>query len=802
MAYEPSNGGNADDAKATNSTGSWSLTSLQKYAVDLLNQILNKQSTDPSTATKQDTGNTALTSLNTAIGAPADTAATTDTGTFSLIALFKRLLGKFPTLVTGRWPVDGSGVTQPVSLSSVPLATDAATATNQATANTSLSNIDADLGSPADAKATDSSSSWSIIAILKGLWDLVNTKTATSALQTTGNASVGNLDTNIGAKADTSASSDTGTFSLIALVKRLLGKVPDKGSSNAAGSMPVIDAIETVTGNLVLNTDYVEITLNGASVLSIQLSGGSSSGLSVWFSNDGTNFVTYSGANNYGDLFNVSLGRYSTGMQPDGIYSINCGGFKKARVTGAAYQSGTTVVTLNAIHGAGLRDNTYWTIQAIQAISDNITISNTSLLSLDGKTPVLGINPPSSSWPVVLPKQQSITGVNAATSTTYNNLLDATGATATDVTAYSSVTLSVVSGASTGSYIVEGAFDSGFTIGSRTLQIFEETVQNANPIIAAITPTAATRTFKINTQGVNYLRVRLSTGVTSGALRAYAVLSQFPFNPAQLNVQQATAGSLNATVSIAATQTLATVTTVGSITTLPTLANVTTVASVTSGNQGIPSSITDAASAATGSVTTSTITPTFGTAYQVAIPVTAVTGSGIIDVVVQESYDGGTNWFNVYQFERISATGMYTSPHLRLRGSRVRYVQTLVSGTSVTRAILRLQTNTLPVPITQMYDRALVVGTISSKSATVIQTQGSSNLQLVCFLSVVGTLLVLNLEGSDDNTNWYTIPGTLTPGASAVSQLTVNNINAQFVRANVTTAGSGVTLGYIILKAF
>ena len=59
------------------------------------------------------------------LGDKANAAATTDTGTFSVIAFIKRglqnwtsLLAKIPTLVSGRIPVDGSGVTQPVSLAS------------------------------------------------------------------------------------------------------------------------------------------------------------------------------------------------------------------------------------------------------------------------------------------------------------------------------------------------------------------------------------------------------------------------------------------------------------------------------------------------------------------------------------------------------------------------------------------------------------------------------------------------------------------------------------------------------------
>lgn len=48
------------------------------------------------------------------------------------------------------------------------------------------------------------------------------TGAATSAAQTTGNTSLGNIDTAQGAQADAAATSDTGTFSLIALIKRLL----------------------------------------------------------------------------------------------------------------------------------------------------------------------------------------------------------------------------------------------------------------------------------------------------------------------------------------------------------------------------------------------------------------------------------------------------------------------------------------------------------------------------------------------------------------------------------------------------
>lgn len=49
---------------------------------------------------------------------------------------------KLPSQVSGRIPVDGSGVTQPISASALPLPSGAATSANQTTGNASLSSID------------------------------------------------------------------------------------------------------------------------------------------------------------------------------------------------------------------------------------------------------------------------------------------------------------------------------------------------------------------------------------------------------------------------------------------------------------------------------------------------------------------------------------------------------------------------------------------------------------------------------------------------------------------------------------
>lgn len=71
----------------------------------------------------------------------ASTSALQTTGNSSLSSIDT----KTPALITGRVPVDGSGVTQPISVATLPLPTGAATAANQSTEITSLSSIDSKL---------------------------------------------------------------------------------------------------------------------------------------------------------------------------------------------------------------------------------------------------------------------------------------------------------------------------------------------------------------------------------------------------------------------------------------------------------------------------------------------------------------------------------------------------------------------------------------------------------------------------------------------------------------------------------
>lgn len=97
-------------------------------------------------------GSVVVTSGTISLPAGASTFAAQSTGNTSLASID----GKLPALVTGRTPVDGSGVTQPVSIATLPLGTGASTAALQTTGNTSLASIDTKM--PAKGAATAANS--------------------------------------------------------------------------------------------------------------------------------------------------------------------------------------------------------------------------------------------------------------------------------------------------------------------------------------------------------------------------------------------------------------------------------------------------------------------------------------------------------------------------------------------------------------------------------------------------------------------------------------------------------------------
>ena len=208
--------------------------------------------------------------------------------------------------------------------------------------------------------------------------------------------------------------------------------------------------------------------------------------------------------------------------------------------------------------------------------------------------------------------------------------------------------------------------------------------------------------------------------------------------------------------------------------------------------------------ALTSSSTSATITPASSSLSQeFNIIVTAVSGTNpTLDFTVQESDDSGTNFYDVYQLPRITAAGQYRTPLIRLTGNRVRYVRT-IGGTgtpSFTNSVNRIQSHTSNPVQRQFFDRTVVPNTLNSTSPAFF-TEGCADLVVMVNMGAITTTApVFALQVSVDNTNWVQLGADITTAASTTSILQVTNAQARFSRLLVKTAGSGATLGYVMVK--
>lgn len=332
--------------------------------------------------------------------------------------------------------------------------------------------------------------------------------------------------------------------------------------------------------------------------------------------------------------------------------------------------------------------------------------------------------------------------------------------------------------------------------GAYRVRSFATTSLELEPINATVSPT-----------GADIISTTCGGAIIKRTDIRLSFVRVLDFERQRVEMMPRPSGDISAAAPVAVANTPAIIVNSGTITTVTTVTGVTTVSTVTAANLAIPGIIADVASAAiTTTATTAAITPTFGTSYQVNIPVTAVTGTTpTLDVGIEESDDNGTNWFRVYDFPRITATGIYRSPKLPLTGNRVRYVQT-VGGTtpSFTRAVNRLQGSDMPSVIRQRIDRSLVSTQALNSVTPSLNVENCRSVQLLISAGTITTTApAFQLEGADDNgVSWYAIGAPLTAVASSAVRVVVPDVNSQLVRARVSTAGVAATLNYVLLKGF
>jgi hypothetical protein len=187
--------------------------------------------------------------------------------------------------------------------------------------------------------------------------------------------------------------------------------------------------------------------------------------------------------------------------------------------------------------------------------------------TLLGRIPALGPANAAASIPVVQSNDTTVSGPTGQ-SVLNTDLLSGTVNGWYDAGAFQSGSIQIIAsaGISAGAIFFEQTNDTVNAAAGVPLRAYETSSINSNPNVAAFNIAASTA--RIFTVPINarFIRVRISTAFVGGTVQAVATMSQRAASFPVVNVQQATAGNLQVTATIAATQTLSTVTTLGTLT--------------------------------------------------------------------------------------------------------------------------------------------------------------------------------------------------------------------------------------------
>ena len=221
-------------------------------------------------------------------------------------------------------------------------------------------------------------------------------------------------------------------------------------------------------------------------------------------------------------------------------------------------------------------DNNLGTQSDSAATTDTGTFSIISFIkrglqnwtTLLARIPILGQAATNASIPVALANENIqdlfIIGQGSQSAAVNNILPTVAGLNATDLTGYRSAMVQVVSGGTAGTFIFEGS-NHNVSSSFQTIPVCSQSNLTGAVLTSAITATISTigYVFPVN---FRYIRLRIITPITGGVatIQAFSKFMQTPYASIIRTVSQPTAANLSTTATIAS----GTVTTVSTVTTL------------------------------------------------------------------------------------------------------------------------------------------------------------------------------------------------------------------------------------------
>jgi len=267
-------------------------------------------------------------------------------------------------------------------------------------------------------------------------------------------------------------------------------------------------------------------------------------------------------------------------------------------------------------------------------------------------------------------------------------------------------------------------------------------------------------------------------------------LSQESWTPIVNAVINSTAGNLNATVA-------------GALTSVGTITTVTTVSSITAASLSQVVSTDINAQSVSASGLSATLTPVNAQSASFALIVTVTSGSGTLDVTLQEAQDGSptpTLFENIYSFERITTARRTYIPSIQLSGTNLRLTYIVTGSVIYSVTLLRVTRQSSRPMLKRLFDRVLDPNSTSTPSQS-LWVDGCNELDLVVSMGAGGTAPTIQFRGSEDGTNFFNLGAAFTATVGATTSLGIDDGSLpKFIRAEVTAAGVGSTLNYICLK--
>jgi len=185
-----------------------------------------------------------------------------------------------------------------------------------------------------------------------------------------------------------------------------------------------------------------------------------------------------------------------------------------------------------------------------------------------------------------------------------------------------------------------------------------------------------------------------------------------------------------------------------------------------------------------------------GDCITVSANVSAITGSAYIHIY--DSRDNGLTYHYKYTIGPIASAGVFSSPVLSIPSPYIQLHVEPAAGSSITVTTTTCVSNKEPTNIIKFSTKNLNPNTLNS-ATQIIDCTSVKDFHISIRNSTQTTAATITVEFSHDQINWWPSPVTIST-VNGTARVNKPNELWSYVRARVSSAGSGITMQDITIK--